>query len=352
MQQRGHRVITSSRDAMSRFFLITGAAAGLLLLAGAAVAGAALAGAADESAAATRSAHRCPPSPPAIVDLVISRPYSDAIGSTSDVATAARHGTEAAPLKSWLQHVVRAADRRDAACALSLLQAWAEGGALLGIMRSKQAEYERNWAMTGAALAYLKVRAAASPGSRAAIEPWLAELARRALAFQSAAGRKRNNHWYWLGLGLAAVASATDRPETWQQARAIFADAMRDVTDDGFLPLELARGRRALHYHDFSLMALVPLAELAARRGEDWYGSHGGALHRLVAATLAGLADQRDFDRLAGVTQERPAAAGTGWMALYGARFPERIAVALPASRPGHRWLGGDVSKLPRTLAR
>lgn len=298
-------------------------------------------------------AQACPLPPAAIRDLDMARPYSDVVGSVASAELQARHADEAAPLKDYLTHVTRDADRaaaeRDstaAQCALAWLDAWARGGALLGDMRSKQAEYERKWDTGGFAIAYLKVRGAASQQQRVAIEPWLKSLAAASRRFFDDPGHKRNNHWYWLGLGLGAVGSATGDDELWSAAHAIYRDALADVAADGTLPLELARGTRALHYNAFALMPLVTLAELAAVRGEDWWGERGGALHRLVALTLAGLDDPATFDRRAGLLQERPVNAHAGWIALYAARFPDRVPARLPASKPSHRWLGGDVRNL------
>ncbi|MCB1519947.1 MAG: alginate lyase family protein [Hyphomicrobiaceae bacterium] len=307
----------------------------------------------------------CAPPPPTIVDLHMARPYDDVAGTTANDALKARHAAEAAPLKAFLTAVTRSADDAmrarsrtptlpagyRAACGLSWIAAWARGGALLGRMATKQAEYERKWDMTGIALAYLKLRSFASKSERAAIEPWLLQLANATRRFFDSPGHKRNNHWYWQGLGLGAVALATDTPAMWTEAHAIYRDALADIADDGTLPHEIARGRRALHYHVFAATPLVVLAELAARRGEDWYAEAGGRLHRLVETTRAGLADPRSFSARAGVPQEHRVSPGSGWMQLYDARFAERSREAphgdALVSRPGHRWLGGDVRLLP-----
>jgi poly(beta-D-mannuronate) lyase len=136
-------------------------------------------------------------------------------------------------------------------------------------------------------------------------------------------------------------------------ARGIMADAARDIRPDGTLPFELARGGRAIHYHAFSTMPVVILAELGAARGEDWYGLHDGALHRLVDITRRGLADLTLFEKLAGVPQQRNPGAGAGWWVAYARRFPDRIAAApVPAMKPGHRWLGGHVRVLIERLER
>jgi poly(beta-D-mannuronate) lyase len=296
----------------------------------------------------------CVPSPVPVRDLAAPRFYADATGSEIDPGLARAHAAAIAPLKAFLAQVTSDTDRAlsgrspgAAACPLQWLEHWARGEALLGRMGSKQAEYQRKWDLAGLALAYLKLRPYASPAQRRAIEPWLVRVAGAARAFQLHPDRKRNNHLYWLGLGLAATALATDHGPFWQDARRIMAKAAGAIRADGTLPLELARGQQALHYHAFAVTPLIVMADLAAARGEDWYGLDGGALHRLVARTASGLADVAAFDALAGVPQQRPVRPSAGWLALYVARFPGRLSPPLPDVPARHRWLGGDVRLLP-----
>ena len=309
-------------------------------------------------AVAEPAAAACPAPPPAVRDLDLPRFYGDAEGSQIDPDLALRHKAAVEPLTAFLRRVVeetdRATQRRDVAaagCALSWIAAWAAGDAWLGNMDSKQAEYQRKWDLAGVALAYLKLKRDASPAQRGIIEPWLVRFADAVTAFQMDPGRKPNNHLYWLGLGLAATALAADSPRHWNDARHIMRIAAGHIQADGTLPLELERGARALHYHAFAVTPLVVMAELAALRGEDWYGFADSSLHRLVAIAVAGLLDPARFDALAHIQQERPAGTGMGWLALYGRRFPQRLPGQLPRVPGKHRWLGGDVRFLPDALA-
>jgi poly(beta-D-mannuronate) lyase len=314
-----------------------------------------VAGALDRAEAA----RACPSAPPPVRDLDLVRYYTDEAGSIVDPALRARNVAALKPVTAFLRHVVRDADtavRRNSApaatCALDWLAQWARGEAWLGRMATSQAEYQRKWDLAGVALAYLKVRPWASAEQRAAIEPWLTRLADAARAFFDDPRHKRNNHWYWLGLGVAATGLATDSDRHWAMARAIFQDAARDIGPDGSLPLELKRGKRALGYHTFALTPLSVMAELAHVRGEDWYRLGDGALHRLVALAARGLADPGVIAALAGVPQEPQDKAGAAWMQLYRRRFPGRLPDTLPAGAGGHRWLGGDVMLLATALSR
>ncbi len=300
----------------------------------------------------------CPTAPVPVRDLTLDGYYSDKAKSVVETDAEARKQAAVEPLRDYLDTVTKQADRAilkqrgdAAACALHWLRAWTLGRAYLGTITRKQAEAQAKWDLAGLAIAYLKLRHFASSEQRRDIEPWLIAMADRARAVYDSPGKIRNNHWYWLGLGLGAIGLAADSPRHWDEARRIMSDAARDIGADGLLPLEIKRGRRALHHHSFSAMPLVTLAEIAAARGEDWYALGDGALHRLVLATAAGLVEPARFDHVAGVAQEQPPKPRAGWLQLYAHRFRGRLPDGLPSSKPRHRWLGGDVNALVMALA-
>lgn len=302
-----------------------------------------------------------PPSP--VRDLDLARYYADGAGSVVDPVKKAEHEAATRPVREWLNRVVKSADSAlrasasaersaHARCASEWLAHWANGGALLGTMTSKQAEAERRWTLGGAALVYLKIKTEADAAERAGIEAWLGRLADASASAFEASGAKHNNHAYWLALGQGATAMATGRDDLWLAARATMSEATRDIAPDGTLPLELARDRRALHYHAFATMPLVTLALLAEHRGEDWLALGDGALKRLVHITAQGLADPGLFDGLAKAQQERPVKPGSGWLPLWEAWQGPLGIDGAPNVPPGHRWLGGNVLLLCRELGR
>lgn len=305
----------------------------------------------------------CPAPPAAVRDLDIPRYYDDAAGTRVDPQLKAANEAAVAPLVLFLREVttqadaaVRSAkpDKREASarCAIGWLETWARGDAWLGRV-NQQGEYQRKWDLAGASLAYVKVKTYATTEQQRAIEMWLSKVGVASRRFFDAPGRKRNNHWYWLGLSLAGVALATSDERAWAEARRIAADAARDIGGDGSLPMELERGERALHYHAFALMPLVVLAEIAAARGEDFYALGEGALHRLADFVLRGLADPSAVERMTGKRQAvSPSSPGAGWLPLYARRFPGRVPAASPAMKPGDRRLGGDVNALMEMLRR
>ena len=61
---------------------------------------------------------------------------------------------------------------------------------------------------------------------------------------------------------------------------------------DGSLPLETARGSRALSYQRHAIASLVAIAEMAAAQGYDLYGMEGPggqSIHRAIAFLLDGI---------------------------------------------------------------
>jgi len=317
--------------------------------------------------AASGATSRCPAPPALPHDLEIARYYTPGSNDRVDPKRKARTEAKLAQTKQTLRALTRFADHawqsptdagraRAGRCGTAWLQSFARARAYLGRMVSKQAEYQRKWDFATLAIAHLKLkRAPAAPLAGEAhgeIENWLSALAERAEAFQRAPGRVANNHAYWLALGLAALAEATDDDAMRRRVRADVVRAARAVAADGTLPLELDRGQRALHYHVFSVMPLVALNEFARAREDDWFALEGRAFDRLTAVTVAGLVAPVIFDRLAGARQERPVNRRAGWATLYAWRNPKvRIPPKLTRKKR-HRLLGGDVRVLVAALNR
>src|SRR5579859_2553739 len=268
----------------------------------------------------------CPPVPPAMRDIKAQGYYIDSKNSIVDEDKRRQNLEMTKPLNDYLRRIAEWSDDRQqegqGACAAAWLDGWAAGGALLGEMvhiNNDQSDYMRQWELDGAAMVYLKVQAAAIPEQRAAIEPWLKEVARRNLAYWDDPAKHRNNHYYWTGVGILATAAATGDKALLEQGRAIFTKGVSDIEDDGALPMEMARGAKALHYHNYALTPLVVMAELGSRAtGEDWYGADGRRLDLLAERVLSGWRDGAWFADRTGVAQEKLSGhSDLGWVELY-----------------------------------
>lgn len=296
----------------------------------------------------------CPAPPAGQPDIRALGYYTDKAGSVIDPALHQQNKDATAPLDRYAADVahmsddyLRSGDPAAAQCTLNWLGAWADEGAMLGQMirvNNDQSFYMWQWMLDAVAMAYLKVHDQADPQQRARIDPWLQQLARANLAYWDNPKRRRNNHYYWGGLGVLATGLVTDDQTLWQAGHAAFQKGIDDIQDDGSLPLEMARGQRALHYHDYALTPLVMMAELARLRGQDWYARRDHAIDRLARRVIEGSKDPAWFNQQTGVAQ-LPLQA-SGWVEFYRLRSPDGgLFDAAHARGPFHSpRLGGDLT--------
>jgi poly(beta-D-mannuronate) lyase len=303
-----------------------------------------------------------PPTPlaPPIRDLAGVSYYLDTSRSIADPTRKRQNEAAFAPLRAYVARVIDLADGwmesrpagpAYASRAIDALAAWARAGALLGNV-NQQGSYERVWTLAGLALAYLKVRDAPNvdPAARAAVDAWLVKVAEAAKPREARPGRMSdaNNHADWAALAVAAAgAAAHDRAlYDWGIARGRIGIAQ--IRPDGLMPLELARGAMALHYHLFALAPLIMLAELGEANGVDLYAEDHGAIGRLANRVIDGLRDPAPFAAAAGVAQQVRPARGPdlAWAEPYYARFHDRRLIPLlaPARPLRDDRLGGDLT--------
>src|SRR5579859_540250 len=311
------------------------------------------------AAAGHAAAADCPAAPPAVRDIKAMGYYSDAAKSVIDPAKFKANRALTAPLDDYAKRLAALSDAYLApgdaaagACALAWLDGWAQGAALLGRMErvnNDQPDYLRQWTHAGAAIAYLKVRPAASAAQRARIEAWLKAVAASSLAYWDDPRKSRNNHYSWTGVGVMATALASGDAALLDRARAIYRHGVDEIQDDGALPLEMARGARAFHYHNYALDPLVLMAEMARRRGEDWYGYREGQIDRLAARVAEGYADPSWFAAHARTPQapeDSKPTGETGWVEFCRLRapHPERFAALHAAGPFDDPRAGGDLT--------
>ena len=224
----------------------------------------------------------------------------------------------------------RPAEPSIARCALDWLESWAAAGGYLGAV-SQQGGYVRKWSLATVSFAWLAIRdvSGLDPRKTQRVRDWIARWGAAVMEDYSTGtdrSSRNNNHLYWaaLAVGLAGVAGNDRTLFDWMVAR--YRQALGQIDSGGILPLERDRGSRALHYHVFSLSALVPIAELGVRNGLDLYSARDGALHRLVRRTLDGLDDPSFFEKQTGQKQGWVGKLDGGklaWLEIYHARFPD-----------------------------
>ena len=235
--------------------------------------------------------------------------------------------------------IVRAADtyrtmgsRAAAQCAVAQILSLAQEHALTGKMSSSQAYYVQGWVVGAIAIAYLKVRDLniQTPQQAETIGAWMHSIGEQTKNYYDShkrpgRGDAQNNHLYWAGVELVAIGVAANNRKDFDWAMATYDNGVNQIQPDGSLPLEMARGGRALHYHLYALAPLVLLAEFSEANHLDLYAHANGAIHRLVTFSIAGVKDPAPFVKATGVQQEISKTLDgdqIGWAPPYVQRFP------------------------------
>src|SRR6185369_12026969 len=123
--------------------------------------------------------------------------------------------------------------------------------------------------------------------------------------------------------------------------------ALSSIDKDGSLPLEMARGERAIHYQNFAILPLVYIAEIANHQGENLYAVtvDGRSLHAAVGFLLAAIHNPRLVEIYTDKPQDLSFVDQRGelnWMEPYNARFSDpRIEAILAGRRPVIHRYGG-----------
>jgi poly(beta-D-mannuronate) lyase len=302
----------------------------------------------------TEAAYACPAMAHIAPDLVTDGFYrlDDPTHSIIDPVRQEAYRKSSDGVKNVGMGIVKAADdfrttgsRAAAQCAVAQIVTLADEHSLAGKMSSNQAYYVQGWVVGAIAVAYLKVRETGlvTPQQTEAIAKWMENVGDQTRNYYDAHrsaghGDSQNNHLYWAGVELAAIGVAANNRKDFDWAMATYDNGVNQIQPDGALPLEMARGSRALHYHLYALAPLVLLAEFGEANHLDMYSHAKGAIHRLVDFSVAGLKDPTPFAKATGVQQEVPKVVTgdqIGWAPPYVQRFPnpelERLIQAAPS---------------------
>lgn len=211
---------------------------------------------------------------------------SDSTASTVDPAAEAAYNKAVAPIQTFGSRVGKAGDayalsksanKTVAACALNHLYHWASANALLGELNNV-GFLVTSTAVSSAAAAYLKI-SSAYPSKTATVEE-LAKLKRirtwlrdqglnLAQHFETVAGKTGvNNQRYTSGMAIGLTAIATQNYDLFAAAMRSLRVGLNEIQNDGYLPLEIARGTRALSYHFVAVAPLILLMEMAVVNNE------------------------------------------------------------------------------------
>ncbi len=309
----------------------------------------------------TDAPYTCPAPVHLTSDLTTSGFYADSKGSIIDPAKWKAYQESSGPVKDLGNKAVDAADafrttgsRQAAECVLTLVKTAAQDKALTGKMSSNQAYFVQGWVAGALAIAALKVRGSGviDRADSKLIGDWLKTVSQQTIDFYNqrdaaAPGGNGNNHLYWAGVQVAAVAIVANDRKLFDWSIAAYRNGIRQITPEGTLPEEMRRGQRALHYHLYAASPLAYLAEFGEDNGIDLYAEGDHALKRLVDRSIAGLDGSGYFDKATGIKQDLPngppSAEAIGWAKVYVHRFPDPAISALLSKAPslGYMYLGG-----------
>lgn len=189
----------------------------------------------------------------------------------------------------------------DANCAAEALLRWARAGALTD-MATEDANLSRDRMVIDIlSIASRLKRQGRDLSQSPEARQWFATLATQTMRFydlQAGPVSRRNNHRYWAGLSVGASGYFLGDGRMVGWAKQSFETGACQIAADGTLPLELARGDKALEYHLYAYRALNGLRDLAA--------SHGDRLAGPCATRLTALEDLlAEPDRAAAIVEAR-----------------------------------------------
>ena len=213
-----------------------------------------------------------------------------------------------------------AGDRAAAGAALALVARWAQADALSDLVEAgpdhnnANTLYSLKRVLLGLLPAWplLVARAEPAPELRRSVEDWLARRVADAdeatgpaatRASESAPGN--HNHQRLMREAVVmAYGALTGDAAKFRRGGRIFLATLREMRPDGSLPLETARGPRALWYQRHAVASLVMIAALAELQGYDLAGVEveGRRLAHAVDFLLGAIAEP---SRLAAYAPER-----------------------------------------------
>jgi poly(beta-D-mannuronate) lyase len=235
------------------------------------------------------------------------------------------------------------------------LRRWARGEALTKLQdRHENTYYSLERTLLPAIVAYGLIRDHPDwqPEEQQEVERWLNRLVRlrgiKRPEDSKGPVSQLNNHRYLSDSVDMAWGALRGDDALFREGVESFLLALSQMRADGSLPLETARGARALWYQRHAIASLVTIAEIAAVQGYDLYAlsADGRSLHQAIEFLARGLADptlvvpyaaandrpggfanylvqDRSFLQLRGHGRHYMA-----WLEAYRARFPERPATA------------------------
>lgn len=252
---------------------------------------------------------------------------------------------------------VASGDTYYAECLVHYLHDWAKAKALTTFVydsAAPQAWFASSSLLFAAAMGYSIVRPFVDglEKERTEVEEWLHGLA---LQHSAIPGHPEssccNNHLYRRALYASMIGVLVEDDELFRSGVSAVYSALHDMTEEGALPLEVNRGRRATHYQNYALIYLITNMQVISRQGYDIFDlKYENSNIREAVDYLF-----RILDDPAALGDSAPREQYTGflrdpqyftWMELYLSHFDnQRMASFVSRLRPTYsRGAGGDIT--------
>tara|TARA_R110002049_G_scaffold80523_6_gene204877 strand:- start:7257 stop:8516 length:1260 start_codon:yes stop_codon:yes gene_type:complete len=244
-----------------------------------------------------------------------------------------------------------------AECLVHYLYRWAEAEALTDFVydtAQPQAWFASESMLFAAAMAYSIVRPFIDglEEERADIEQWLQGLA---LQHSAVPGPPQdsccNNHLYRRALYATMIGVLVEDNDLFRFGVSAIYSALHDMTEEGALPLEMSRGRRATHYQNYALNYLITNMQVIHRQGYDIFNLeyedsniHEGVDYLFqILDDPAALGDYAPQEQYTGFLRDPQYFT---WMEIYLSHFDhQRMASLITRARPTYsRSAGGHVT--------
>lgn len=180
------------------------------------------------------------------------------------------------------------------------------------------------------------------------ILPWIARLMDRLLLLEESF-KYDNNIEDWTAAAFALGAVALNRQQLLNHAVAIAEKKSSMVNADGFLPLEMARGRMALEYSLSAIQALSMVIAVAEANGKSILSEPtGDGLLRMMRRMVRVINDPASFlqyaDTRDAIDKDHFDRQVMGWLEIYYRKTTDRDALkAICNHKPLYSWrTGGD----------
>jgi len=228
---------------------------------------------------AQESLHDCPSYPP-LINVSGSNIYSDKRGSITDPESEKANDADRAPVYGFIEYAVESIDgppsgsklkNLSPGCANLILEDWATKNALRTTNLSdgsfsRYGAINRRQMIKAFTILALKLK---ENGMELGphVLPWLEKLVHDLIPSLRQRGSRadgQGNLWFWDGATAAVFYLLSKDRASYQFQDKVWHQAVAAIDNDGYLPTEITRGRRALVYHMYALSAILLLRE--ARR--------------------------------------------------------------------------------------